>query len=44
MTNEINLIKDGCSGYTAQDLYKEYNMAKSNIDYWINKIKDINKE
>lgn len=44
MTDEINSIKDGGSGYTAQDLYKEYNMAKSNVEYWMNKIKDINKD
>ena len=44
MTDEINSIKNGYSGYTAQDLYKEYNMAKSNVEYWMNKIKDINKD
>ncbi len=44
MTDEINSIKDGGSGYTAQDLYKEYNMAKSNVEYWMNKIKDIDKD
>lgn len=40
MIDEIKSIKDGVSGYTAQDLYKEYNIAKSSIDYWMNKIKN----
>lgn len=38
MDDEIDLIKNGDSDCTVQELYKEYNMAKSNIENWINKI------
>ena len=44
MNYEIKQIFAGISGYTAQDLYNEYNKAKHSINYWMNKIKDINKD
>ena len=44
MNYEIKQIFAGISGYTAQDLYNEYNKAKHSINYWMNKIKDIKEE